>query len=722
MNAIIGMSHLALQTDLQPRQRNYIEKASHSAENLLGIINDILDFSKIEAGRLLIEKVEFRLEDVMDNLASLVGFKAEDKGLELLFSIAPDIPTALIGDPLRLGQILANLGNNAAKFTQQGEIVVGIDTVAATEQEVELHFWVRDTGIGLTPEQQGKLFQPFAQADASITRKYGGTGLGLAISKQLVEMMDGRIWVESDFGNGSTFHFSARFGSQRELTPRRMASAAELAGVRALVVDDNSSAREILSTMTRGYGLAVDVAWSGEQALSMIQAAQQEAHPYQIVLMDWRMPGMDGIQCVRQLQQSSADGGPAVIMVTGYGREEALNSADQRGVRLRSVLSKPTNCSTLLEALGEALGKNVAGSKRTIEKAAYQITAMRKLQGARLLLVEDNELNQELVVELLRYAGMDIVLANHGKEGLDILARDANFDGVLMDCQMPVMDGYTATREIRRNPAFARLPIIAMTANAMAGDRDKALEAGMSDHIAKPLNVAAMFATLAKWIIPAHPIAQEVRITTAAQVIPPDLANLTGIDVASGLASTMHNEKLYRKLLVKFFSGQRDFADIFSAARQDVDAAAQERLAHTLTGAAGTIGAAQVREVAAELEGACAAHAPQETVDRLLLKTLAVLQPVIAALATLQPAGTRAPMDAGVVGAGLRPLIDRLMGLLEESNMAAGEAVEELVEMVAGTALEGPVGILSEAVARFDVDVAIIALRRIAENVSEEWA
>ena len=502
MNAIIGMSHLALQTNLDKKQRNYVEKVHRSGENLLGIINDILDFSKIEAGKMSMEVIDFRLEDVMDNLANLVGMKAEDKGLELLFNAAADVPTALQGDPLRLGQILINLGNNAVKFTDKGEIVIGIDKVAEDENGIELHFWIKDSGIGMTPEQCGKMFQSFSQADASTTRKYGGTGLGLAISKNLVEAMGGRIWVESEVGKGSSFHFHAHLGVQRNPQPRRMFRAEELLGVRVLVVDDNASAREILSTMAKTFGLEVDVAWDGQQALKMVAAADKKALPYDLVLMDWKMPVMDGVETVRQLQEEHLSRIPTVIMVTAYGREEAMGSAQERGVKLNTVLTKPVTSSTLLEAIGETLGKGIITETRATEKAGTHTEVMAQLAGAKVLLVEDNDMNQELAMELLANAGIHVTLANHGQEALDILATDANFDGVLMDCQMPVMDGYTATREIRKNPAFKDLPIIAMTANAMAGDREKVLEAGMWDHIAKPLNVGDMFATIAKWIKP----------------------------------------------------------------------------------------------------------------------------------------------------------------------------------------------------------------------------
>ena len=512
MNAIIGMSHLALQTPLDKKQRNYIEKVHRAGENLLGIINDILDFSKIEAGKMTMEAIPFHLEDVMDHLANLVGMKTEDKGLELLFNTAPDVPTALIGDPLRLGQVLINLGNNAVKFTDSGEVVIGVEKVVERGGDLELHFWVKDTGIVMTPEQCSKMFQSFSQADASTTRKYGGTGLGLAISKNLVELMGGRIWVESEPGKGSTFHFRAHFGVQAHPQARRMFNAGELRGVRVLVVDDNAAAREILSTMARNFGLEVDVAQDGNQALRLIAEADTKALPYDLALMDWKMPGMDGVETVRQLRREDLGQTPTVIMVTAFGREEAMGSAHERGVELGHVLTKPVTPSTLLEAIGETLHKGVEITTRQEERADDCAQHMQALSGARVLLVEDNDMNQELAMELLRQAGMDVVLAHHGQEALDILARHSQggaaakpFDGVLMDCQMPVMDGYTATREIRKNPLYKDLPIIAMTANAMSGDKEKVIEAGMWDHIAKPLNVGAMFATLAKWIKPGHP-------------------------------------------------------------------------------------------------------------------------------------------------------------------------------------------------------------------------
>jgi two-component system sensor histidine kinase/response regulator len=714
MNAIIGMSHLALQSDLDKRQRNYIEKVHRAGENLLGIINDILDFSKIEAGKMSVEKTDFRLEDVMDNLANLVGLKAEDKSLELLFNTAADVPTALVGDPLRLGQILINLGNNAVKFTEKGEVVVGIEKIAQDADGVELHFQVSDSGIGMTPEQCGRMFQSFSQADASTTRKYGGTGLGLAISKNLVDLMQGRIWVESEPGKGSTFHFTARFGLQAEPMPRRMFHADELLGTRVLVVDDNAVAREILSSMARNFGLEVDVARTGAEALNMLAAADKNELPYDLALMDWKMPVMDGVETVKRMQNSDFKQMPAVIMVTAYGREEAMLSVEQHNVVLKSVLTKPVTPSTLLEAIGEALGKGLLTETRAREKVDSNNEAVGRLKGARVLLVEDNDMNQELAMELLGGAGMQVVLAENGQVALDVLAKDVNFDGVLMDCQMPVMDGYTATGEIRKNPAFRNLPVIAMTANAMAGDREKVLEAGMNDHIAKPLDVSQMFATLAKWITPRNPAgatptpappgkSTDISVKSSDAGFPA----LPGINVQAGLARMMQDQNLYKRMLVMFRDGQRDFVQQFAAGRVDADAEAAMRAAHTLKGTAGNIGASALQAAAETLEAACHEHAAAATVDAALRTVEAALGPVIAGLENLHADAAAKPHAAGQDKQLVRTLLDKLRLLLADSDTDAEDVAEELSALTTGTALAADLRKINGLIAAYDFDAAL---------------
>jgi PAS domain S-box-containing protein len=721
MNAIIGMSHLALQTALDKQQRNYVEKVHRSAENLLGIINDILDFSKIEAGKMSMEQVDFRLEDVLDHVANLIGMKAEAKGLELLFNCGGEVPTALVGDPLRLGQVLVNLCSNAVKFTEQGEIILGLEVVRQHGSEVELHGWVRDTGIGMSAEQQERLFQSFSQADSSTTRKYGGTGLGLAISRTLLELMNGRIWVESEPGRGSTFHFEVRLGLQAEPAPRRMFRAEELHGVRMLVVDDNAAAREILATMSRHFGMAVDLAHDGAESLRMVQAAHARQMDYELILMDWKMPTMDGVEAVRRIQALELGKLPAAIMVTAFGRDEAISEAVTSGTHLGAVLTKPITASTLLEAVGEALGKGRIAPSRLASKSQGQRQHAAQLHGARVLLVEDNDLNQELAQELLRQAGMDVVLAQHGQEALDILARDSVFDGVLMDCQMPVMDGYEATRRLRAQAQFAHLPIIAMTANAMAGDREKVIAAGMTDHIAKPLRVDDMLDCMAKWIKPAAPRPQGVPAASSpAATLPP----LPGIDVQAGLATSQQNLALYRRLLGKFIRGQAGFADSFAQARQNrSDTKAAMRCAHTLRGAAGNIGATGVASAAAALERACVENARDDTLDALLQQTLSALNPVLDGLQAIASADLP---QASVAGCSAPPsaqsiaMLGELRQLLQDCDAAASSLLDALIARLnaEGAALAQALAPVSGAMEDMDFDLALNQLDAVVAEAA----
>ena len=771
MNAIIGMSQLALKTDLAGKQRNYITKVNQAAESLLGIINDILDFSKIEAGKLSMETIDFYLEDVLGHLASLVGLRASDKGLELLFDQAADVPTALRGDPLRLGQVLVNLGNNAVKFTERGEIIVGVEVVrqspaaegSAGEGEVELHFWVRDSGIGMTPEQCQRLFRPFTQADSSTTRRYGGTGLGLAIAHRLVEMMHGHIWVESQPGQGSTFHFHAVFGLQAQPVPRRMLRADELRSLRVLVVDDNSTAREILAAMCGSFGLEVELAIDGEQAIQRVQQADAAATPFDLLLIDWKMPVRDGIETTLAISQLPLSRQPSVIMVTAFGRDEALELAEQRGARLHSVLNKPTTPSSLLQAIGEVLGRGQIQEPRDRQREDDEAEVIAQLRGARLLLVEDNDLNVELAQELLRNAGIAVVVAGNGQEALAVLERDRHFDGVLMDCQMPVMDGYEATRAIRANPALDGLPVIAMTANAMAGDREKVLAAGMVDHIPKPLDVAQMLRTIARWVKPVRAGAAAAG-AGSAQPAPPETGPLeTGLlepgrpvtellDRAAGLASCNHNAQLYQRLLGKFRRGQADFAGSFQAALQGGDLDTARRLAHTLKGVAGTIGARAVQAAAADLEHGCTEAPDPARLQELLGAVERALGPLLALLAAEEPgeppqaqapslAPTAPPLpepsltgsplpeprlagsaltEAPPVPPELQEALRQLLGQLRDSDTAAADQLAALARQLGPAG--GPAGWLPaleqarQVVEDYDFDAALALLEPLLES------
>ncbi len=606
MNAIIGMTQLALKTDLTPKQHNYINKVQISANALLGVINDILDFSKIEAGKLDMEEIDFRLDDVLDNLATLVTLKAQEKGLEVLFSVDQNVPRSLMGDQLRVGQILANLTNNAVKFTKRGEIIISIKQLRVEPDKAELQFSVKDTGIGLTQEQIGRLFQSFNQADTSTTRKFGGTGLGLTISKRLVEMMNGKIWVESEPGRGSSFIFTAVFGIKTKEDETSLILSEDLQGKKVLIVDDNESAREILEDALQSFSLDVSMASSGSEAISKVESADVNC-PYDLIIMDWQMPEMNGIRASELIKKHpKLKKAPKIIMLTAYGREEVVRQAEEAGID--GFLVKPMNSSALLSAILEVFGKEVARKKYKEDSRVEEDQGMNAIQGARIVLAEDNEINQEIAVELLEDAGLNVTVANNGWEAVE-LAGQSEYDCILMDMQMPEMDGYEATRILRKNKKFKNLPIIAMTANTMQGDREKCLEAGMNDHVSKPINTKEMFEALIKWIPPREksdfvPMIHErpLKMTDEEEETHP--SGLPGLDIKSGLLLVGGKEKLYRKLLGKF---ERDYTlatETIKKAWDNGDFEEAERQAHTVKGVAGNIGAKPVALSAGKIEAA----------------------------------------------------------------------------------------------------------------------
>jgi two-component system sensor histidine kinase/response regulator len=497
MNAVLGLSHLALKTDPSPRQRDYLVKIRSSGQHLLGIINEILDFSKIEAGKLTVESVEFDLDKVLENVSNLIAEKAEEKGLELVFDIEPSVvSTRLRGDPLRLGQILINFCNNAVKFTEKGEVVVRAQVLEVTGDDQLLEFAVSDTGIGMTEAQIGRLFQAFEQADTSTTRKYGGTGLGLAISKRLAELMGGDVGVASELGKGSTFWFTARLG-KGALAPRPSLLRSDLHGRRVLVIDDNSQARTVLSSMLLNMAFVADEAASGEEGIEMICQAAQRSEPYEIIFVDWQMPGLDGIETSRRiLALPDLSISPHLVMVTAYGREDVLKQAEENG--LENVLVKPVTSSTLFDTVVAVLRAPREATDNIQIAPSFEIAQTR---GTRVLLVEDNEINQEVAIGLLEDAAIQVDLAENGEIAVR-MAQERDYDAVLMDMQMPVMDGIEATRVIRSDPRLQDLPIIAMTANAMASDREHCLKAGMNDHIGKPIDPDELFSVLLRWARP----------------------------------------------------------------------------------------------------------------------------------------------------------------------------------------------------------------------------
>lgn len=630
MNAIIGMSGLALQTAVDKKTRNYISKVNQSAQLLLGILNDILDFSKIESGKMNLEIIDFNLEDVMLNLLNIIGIKSGEKGLELMYQIDPNVPMALVGDPLRLGQILLNLCNNAVKFTEPGgEVLVSVFLKKEIENKILLGFFVRDSGIGMTRDEQNNLFRPFSQADNSITRKFGGTGLGLAISRQLAEMMGGKIWVESTPGVGSTFYFTVQFGRQTKRQSSHF-DAHHPSTLNILIVDDNDTSRDILTRQLGHFQWTVNQAESGASAIRMLEEMDQGS-PCDLVLMDWRMPGMDGLETARLIQSSKGLGHiPKIIMMSAYDRLNVSKAV--KDLNLAGFLGKPITPSQLYNAVLVAMGHETLKLDPDDSGSDTVVEAIHKLQGAKILLVEDNAINQELAVELLMNNGMDVDCALNGQQALDLLEQN-HYDGVLMDCQMPVMDGYAATVFIRQKPEYENLPILAMTAHAMADDRQKSLDAGMNDYISKPLDVPKMLMTMARWIRPKASLkkATGVPIKVESEF---DLPTLPGIDIEAGLNILQNNATLYRKLLVKFFDQYANFDQIFKDAMKNHNFQAAEIATHTLKGVAGNLGMKHIYKSACALELAVKNNA--ENTDELLETVVSELQPVLSGLEKLR--------------------------------------------------------------------------------------
>ncbi len=706
MNAIIGMTHLALKTELNPKQRDYLTKVRTAAGSLLGIINDILDFSKIEAGKLDIENAEFRFEDVLENLSTVVGQRAQEKGLEFLISSEQAIPPILVGDPLRLGQVLINLVNNAVKFTEHGEVVASVHVVERLSDQVKLKFSVRDTGIGMTPEQSGRLFQAFSQADASTTRKFGGTGLGLSICKRLVEMMGGEIWVESVAGRGSTFQFTACFGVGREQEKKRLIP--DLAGLRVLVVDDNAQAREILCDMLGGLALRAQSVSSGEECIRVLADADEQ-DPFSLVLMDWQMPGMDGLQASAAiLQDLRLKHRPKIVIVTAFGREEVRLKAEKLGTD--GYLLKPVGTSLLFDTLMDLFGLNQNADAAGHRSEAAQHNA----QGVRILLTEDNEINQQVAVELLESAGAKVTVANHGGIAVKILTEGPQpppFDLVLMDLQMPEMDGYTAVGILRKDARFDRLPILAMTAHALAEERQRCLEAGMNDHVTKPIDPDALFAAIGRWAKPLP--ASQTRQRAASEDV--EIPTIEGVDVEDGLRRVAGSRKLYRSLLEQFVARQAGVADEIAAALHRGDSGLAERLAHTVKGVSGNIGIRAVQEASARVEKSVKDSRPDVESNlaqlRIVMESrVSAIREALAAAVSSRSEERKTEFDAAAAAAAAA----RLRGLLLANDGDSAEAANAFASAL-GNKAPGPLAAkLDAAIAEFDFDAA---LRRLDELV-----
>ncbi|QGZ42195.1 PAS domain S-box-containing protein [Pseudoduganella flava] len=709
MSAIIGMAYLALRTDLNAKQHDYVSKIHRAALALLGIINDILDFSKIEAGRLEVEEVPFFLDDVLANVASVTSQKAADKQLEYLFNVPPAIPRRLVGDPLRLGQVLINLVNNAVKFTAQGELELSCTQLpdpasGPQSNRVALRFAVRDTGIGMPEEQMGKLFRAFSQGEGGAARQFGGTGLGLSISQQLVRLMGGTITVHSEQRKGSVFTFDLEFGMSGEAERAAVVPAA-LHGARVLLVDDNPVALDVLAAAVRALPLRVGTAGSGQAALADVRAADAAGDPYALVLTDWQMPGLDGIELARRIAAEPLRRRPGMVLVTAFGNEDVQREADEAG--FIGYLFKPIAQSALVDTL-VTLAAPPGHAGRPDDGTRLEVTG-------RVLLVEDNPVNQQIAAELMQVQGIAVETAGNGREALDLLAAagPAYYDLVLMDLEMPALDGHETTSELRRDRRFDSLPVIAMTAHALADVRERCLAEGMQDYVTKPIDPHLLYATLARWLgRPMPPVAPRAPRDGEEGGAP----LLVGIDTARGLRHVAGNQELYLQLLDRFRLSQRDAAAAIAAELARGEHAAARRRAHTLRGVAGNVGANGVE---------ASARAVEELLERGEVPAATLVSELTATLCTT--IGSLdvhfATIEAGVPGAGADDVtageaLARLRTLLAEYN---GDSTEyfagvraALADVLAPAALER----LAAHIANYEFDAARQVLDAAAQEAS----
>jgi len=724
MNAIIGFTRLALKHDLSTKVRDYLKKIDHSADSLLGLINDILDFSKVEAGKLKFESIDFNLQHIFSKIGDTFSLKAARKGVELITSIAGDVPCELVGDPLRLEQILLNLASNATKFTEFGHIVLRADLLEKDDSACRIKFSCSDTGIGMTRESISKIFTAFSQADTSMTRKYGGTGLGLAISKKLVEMMNGELSVQSEIGKGSTFIFTAEFGRRPEVKENRLSAPSDLQDIRILVVDDNKVVRKIFLEQLEALKFNAGAVESGEDAIRELEKAHESGEkPYDIILMDWMMRGMDGIEASKRIKtHPKLSKIPSIIMITAFGREDTMKMAEADHI-IDAYMLKPTNQSLLFNTILEVSGKNIPYD-HTSGKTSADASTKEKIEGINILLVEDNPINQQLATELLESIGANVSIAGNGREAVDTV-RASSFDIVLMDVQMPVMSGYDAAKLIRSDSRFRDLPIIAMTAYAMNGAREQCLQSGMNDYISKPIHPEELFATLIKW--------SKISVRTPGQIRQdrhtcPETSpstddafpqQITGVDIASGLERANGNKKLFSKLLLEFAARFATVQDEINRLISEKDLESAGRLAHTLKGVAGNLSASDIQMAAEELETAIR-DKNAGAYTELIARIDRVLQPVVSSIRReikLTPPGAAVDVSSLDLSV-LHPVIKQLEAYLRKSDPSAQKTMEELKTLMNDSLYRQDIEDMDRLVENYDFDIALASLEKIAYKMN----
>ena len=683
MNAIIGLTQLALKTNLDKKQLDYLVKVERSAVALLGIINDILDFSKIEAGKLTIETTEFDLEGIMDTVTNMVAHRVQEKGLEFSIHVEQDVPNFLIGDPLRITQIITNYCSNAVKFTETGEVFINVKLMEKLDDKVKLRFSVKDTGIGMTQEQVEKMFVKFQQADSSTTRKYGGTGLGLAISKLLAGMMGGEVWVESSPGEGSTFYFTALLGVQENQRREMLVPSVDLRGLRVLICDDNDTARMILREMLESMMFDVTVVSSGIEAIKEVESKKDA---FDLVIIDWRMPGLDGLETSRIILSEKQITTPTIIMVTSFGREEIAHRAHEIGIK--GFITKPVSSSLLFDSIMEVFGRQGFAGRNRKEKSNRFARELEAIKGSRILLTEDNEINQQVATEFLEDKGFIVDLADNGEVALQKIKLSgvpSSYSVILMDLQMPIMDGYTSTREIRKMSEYDELPIIAMTADAMLGIKEKCLEAGMQDYITKPIDPDELFGVLVKWIKPSRTVAEKESTQKTDSAVPVTIPQFEHLDTREGLLRVNNNPNLYKKLLRKFSESSAETTATLKKAIAEGDSELAVRTVHTVKGVSSNLGANELNSIALELEEALrqSLTGNESLIGRFETAISALTGEIKLKLRVVEEPDTQVNdqvLDRSVVVAMLNALLD----LISSSDFRAIEKIGEITS-VSGT-------------------------------------
>ena len=684
MNAIIGMSRLALMGEAPPRTRNYLNKILGAGEHLLGLVNDILDHAKMEAGKLAIEKLPFDLNALLEHLSSVTAMKSEAKGVELIFRVGAGVPQHLVGDPLRLGQVLVNLTGNAVKFTERGEIVVAVGLLEQHPGSVTLDFSVTDTGIGMTADQLGRLFQSFNQADSSTTRKYGGTGLGLSISRRLVELMGGDITVSSAPQVGSCFRFTVPLGVAAGPAGDGPLPQALLPDMRALVVDDSASARAALAEMLGALGVRADTAASGQEALALLARGGQEGHDYRFVLMDYLMPGLDGVETVRRMRKDAQPASlPAILMISAFTREAVME--EQGELPVDGFLHKPVGPALLYRSLLQVLhpepGAGPAQGRLPV------MAELPRLDGARILLAEDNANNREVALDFMAAARMQVDVAFNGRDAVR-MALEGDYDLVLMDIQMPEMDGLGAAREIRTHAHLATLPIVAMTAHALPSDRALSRLAGMNDHVTKPIDPDLLFCTLLKWIDPARlqgrPLAPAGSAAAPAGAVPapaePGLPALPGIDWRLALESVGGKRSRLQKRAGSFVREYGTAPAILRDALESGDYPRLQSLAHNLKSSAAYVGAVELAGIAVRLEQDLRTG-QLEGIGVQVPALVAATGTVLAGLARVAAATLPGPAGPDALAA----VLGRLEGYLLSDDARAEDALVQLESLLAAS-------------------------------------